>query len=173
MREWVGAIVDVDTERRQAEILAAQRRRAEFLAEANDMFVRSLDYEETLRNLARTAVPRLGDWCAVDMLETDGRFRRLAVEHPDPAMMKLAFELQEKYPDDPASLYGLYGVARTGTTTWLADIPDDLLVAGARTPEHLELLRSLRLRSFVAAPMARDVGAAHPRRRPHRPQTLR
>ncbi|HEX9160998.1 MAG TPA: ATP-binding protein [Thermoanaerobaculia bacterium] len=153
LREWVGALVDVDSERRQAELLAAQRRRAEFIADANDLFVRSLDYEETLRNLARMAVPRLADWCAVDMIEPDGRFRRLAVEHPDPEMLKLAFDMQEKYPSDPGSPTGLHAIARSGKTQWMAEIPDDLITKAARSPEHLAMIRKLRLRSYVAAPI--------------------
>jgi PAS domain S-box-containing protein len=153
IHEWIGAMFDIDAERRQADAQGAQRRRAEFIADANDLFVRSLDYEQTLRNLARLAVPRLGDWCAVDMLEPDGTFRRLVVEHPDPQMMKFAFEIQEKYPEDPSSPYGTHEVARTGKTSWLAEIPEELIAANARSPEHLELIRKLRLRAYISAPI--------------------
>ncbi len=153
IREWIGASVDVDVEKRHAGILAAQRRRAEFIADANDLFVRSLDYEETLRNLARMAVPRLADWCAVDMLKPDGTFRRLAVEHAEPAMVKLAYELQKRFPEDRSSPYGTYEVLRTGRTVWMPEIPGEMIEAGARSPEHLSLLRKLLLRSYICAPI--------------------
>ncbi len=153
IREWIGACVDVDMERRHAGILAAQRRRAEFIAEANDLFVRSLDYEETLRNLARMAVPRLADWCAVDMLEPDDTFRRLAVEHTDPAMVKLAYDLQKRFPEDKSSPYGTYEVLRTGRTVWMPEIPGHMIETGARSPEHLDLIRKLMLRSYICAPI--------------------
>ena len=38
-----------------------------FLAEASRVLAGSLDYEETLRAVARLAVPRMADWCAVDL----------------------------------------------------------------------------------------------------------
>jgi len=66
------------TERRRAE--EAQR----FLAETSDVLSSSLDYRETLSNVAHLAVPTLADWCVVDVLNEDGSLERLAVEHPDP-----------------------------------------------------------------------------------------
>src|SRR4051794_3015493 len=39
-----------------------------FLAEASAVLATSLDYATTLRALAEAAVPRLGDWCAVDVV---------------------------------------------------------------------------------------------------------
>jgi PAS domain S-box-containing protein len=153
IREWVGSCTDVDAQRKQDEALAVERTRADFIVEANDLFTRSLDYEKTLRSLAAITVPRLADWCAVDMLEPDGTLRRLAVEHPDPEMVRLAFELEQKYPSDPNSPYGAHEVARTGRTSWLKEIPEALLEASARSPEHLEALRKLRLRSFICAPI--------------------
>ena len=153
VREWVGSLNDIDAERRQEEMLAADQVRAEFIAEANDLFVRSLDYEETLRSLARLAVPRLADWCAVDMVAPDGSLRRLAVEHIDPAKVRLAFEIQEKFPQDKHAPRGPAAVLRTGVTDWIHDIPEQLLVDGAQSPEHAEVLRELRLRSYICTPI--------------------
>ena len=70
----------------------------------------SLDYRATLGSVARLAVPTLADWCAVDILE-HGSIERLAVEHPDPEKVVLAMKLQERYPQDPESLGGVYGAA--------------------------------------------------------------
>ncbi|MEU1126182.1 GAF domain-containing SpoIIE family protein phosphatase [Streptomyces sp. NPDC005899] len=41
----------------------------------------TLDEEAGIRRLCRTLVPGLADWCAVDLLDPDGRLRRVAVEH--------------------------------------------------------------------------------------------
>ncbi|HUP45589.1 MAG TPA: PAS domain S-box protein [Thermoanaerobaculia bacterium] len=153
VREWVGATDDIDAARRQELSLAADQLRAEFIAEANDLFVRTLDYEETLRNLARLCVPRLSDWCAVDMVEPDGSLRRLAVEHIDPSKVRLAFELQERYPTDPDAAFGVSQVVRTGKPEWMAEIPLELLEAAAKSDEHRELIRQLQLRSYIAMPI--------------------
>ncbi len=153
VREWIGATNDVDAERQQEQLLASDQVRAEFIAEANDLFVRSLDYEETLRSLARLAVPRLADWCAVDMVEPDGTPRRLAVEHVDPTKRELAFRIAEKYPTDMNSQRGVPNVIRTGRTEFMTDIPSEIIDAAARSPEHLSLLRQLDLRSYISTPI--------------------
>ena len=153
LREWVGASTDVDAERRQEEMVASDQVRAEFISEANDLFVRTLDYEETLRSLARLTVPRLSDWCAVDMLEADGSLRRLAVEHIDQSKVRFAYELQERYPSKKDAAYGAYQVVRTGRTEFMPVIPRDLVAKLARSEEHADLLNQLQLRSYICTPI--------------------
>jgi PAS domain S-box-containing protein len=123
-----------------------------FLAEASHALAGSLDYQETLRSVARLAVPSLADWCAVDVLAGE-RLVRVAVEHVDPARVALARELEERYPSDPASDQGVYGVLRRGRAELYRDIPDEMLAVAARGEEHLALLRSVGLRSAILAPM--------------------
>src|SRR5439155_360876 len=52
--------------RRAAE---AARERASFLADGNVLLTASLDYDQTLSTVAGLLVPRLADWCAVDVVE--------------------------------------------------------------------------------------------------------
>ena len=47
--------------------------------------------------MARLAVPRFADWCAIDVVE-GSRLNRVAVEHVDPAKVELALALQDRYP---------------------------------------------------------------------------
>ncbi|HEU4880679.1 MAG TPA: MHYT domain-containing protein [Longimicrobium sp.] len=146
VREWVGAVTDV-TERRQAE--AAR----DFLAEASRVLSSSLDTEITLRTVARLAVPTLADWCAVDVLTEDGEVQRLAVEHVDPEKVRLALEIEERWPSDRTAPQGVHHVMRTGEAEMMEDIPESLLTAGARDPEHLRMIRALGLRSYVCVPL--------------------
>ena len=156
MRAW-GTQRDVTSQRAtevlQRELSRQENERSRFIAEANDLFAQSLDYEQTLRNLAAMAVPRLADWCAVDMIDPDGTVRRLAVQHTDPERIKLAFDVQERYPADKTSPRGMYGVIRSGLTDWMREIPDELIEAAAHDPEHLAMLRALRLKSYICAPI--------------------
>ena len=82
-RMFVGIARDV-SERKRAE------QTFEFLADASATLADLVDYESALRRVARLAVPFFADWCAVDMLQSDGSLRRVAVVHadtqrPDPA----------------------------------------------------------------------------------------
>ena len=63
-----------------------QERRAAFLAAAGQQLSASLDYEETLQNLAGLVVPNLADACVIDILDDGGGLRRVASAHHDPKM---------------------------------------------------------------------------------------
>jgi PAS domain S-box-containing protein len=137
----------------RAEAEAAERRAA-FLAEASKVLGSSLDYEATLASVARLAVPRMADWCVVDMVEADGSLRRLAVSHVDPAKVELARELERQYPTDPNLPYGPAQVLGTGQSEIYPDIPDSLLKASAQNAEHLKILRELGFRSYMTVLLA-------------------
>jgi PAS domain S-box-containing protein len=133
-----------------------------FLVQASDVLTSSLDYRETLASVARLAVPILADWCAVDIVEADGVPRRVAVEHPDPEKIRLAYELERRYPPDPDSPRGLYNVLRTGEPEMMAEIPEELVEQVARDEWHRELLIRLELRSYMVVPLVargRTIGA--------------
>ncbi|WP_207956732.1 PAS domain S-box protein [Rubrobacter tropicus] len=154
VRAW-GTQRDV-TERHLAE--EAQR----LLAEASDVLASSLDYRATLSNVARLAVPALADWCAVDVFGEDGALERLAVEHPDPEKVALAYELQERYPPDPDAPRGVHRVLRTGEPEMMPEIPPEVIEGVARDEEHREILRKLGLRSYMVVPLlarGRTLGA--------------
>jgi PAS domain S-box-containing protein len=151
VREWVGANSDV-TERRRAELAR------EFLAEASRLLASSLDYETTLSTVAHLAVPRLADWCAVDLLAEGGTLRRVAVAHPDPERVALAHALEARYPADPAAPHGVHAVIRTGRAEIVADIAPELIERVARDAEHLRIIRALGLRSYMVVPLATRAG---------------
>ena len=133
-----------------------------FLAESSDALAASLDYRATLSNVARLAVPTLADWCAVDVLGEDGVLERLAVEHPDPAKVALAYELQERDPSDPNAPRGIHQVLRTGEPEMMSEIPPGLIEEAARDEEHREILTELGLRSYIVVPLlarGRTLGA--------------
>ena len=59
-----------------------------FMAEASRVLASSMDYAETLKRVARLAVPQIADWCAVDVLGRDGEIERVAVHHADPGQAR-------------------------------------------------------------------------------------
>jgi signal transduction histidine kinase/CheY-like chemotaxis protein len=124
-----------------------------FLADASATLATIVDFESTLQKVAGLAVPHFADWCAVDMVEPDGALKRLAVVHADRSKVELVLELQKKYPPDPQAPHGVYHVVRTGASDMMTDIPDALLVKGAKDEEHLRILRELALRSYMCVPL--------------------
>ncbi len=135
------------TDRRHAE--EAQR----YLAQASAILGSSLDYQATLAALARCVVPELADWTKVDMLESDGSLRVLAVAHVDPEKVKWAEQLSKKYPPQMSADTGLPNVLRTGKAEMYPEITEEMLAAGAQDAEHLALLKTVQLRGVILAPI--------------------
>jgi PAS domain S-box-containing protein len=150
VREWIGANMDVTEARREEEA-------RDFLAEASRVLASSLHYEATLRTVARLAVPVLADWCAVDVIGEYGAIVRVAVEHPDPERVRAAEEIARRYPAPSDAPHGVPRVIRTRETDWVREIPEELLASVAVDEEHLRLIRTLGLRSYIVVPLvARD-----------------
>ena len=129
------------------------RIRADFLARAGAILDSSLDFEETLSNVASIAIPEVADWCAVSILDESGSMREVATAHVDPAQREVARELSTRFPPDPEAPTGTLAVVRSGKTVFVREITDAMLVAGLPDPEHLALVRRLGLRSIIIAPM--------------------
>ncbi len=147
-----------DTQRGLREAAEHANQQAEFLADAGATLARSLDYENTLVTVANLAVPRLADWCAVDITDDEGVLRRLAVAHVNPDRAAFARDVFERYPAGAGSPYTVEHAARAGQPILMEDLPDELLVQGARDGEHLRLLRGLGLRSYVIVPLIAATG---------------
>jgi len=144
--KWFGTTTDIDDQKTAEEQLR-------FISEASKLLASSLDYETTLTNVARLAVPRLADWCAIDLVEPNGRVIRVHTAHVDPHKEALARELDRRYPPAPNAPIGVPNVLRTGKSELMTEIPDALIEAAARSPEHLRLARELKLRSYIIAPL--------------------
>lgn len=152
-----GVVLDI-TDRKIIEINLS------FLAEAGAKLNASLDYMKTLQSVAKLAVPRIADWCTVEMFDDeDGQLKTLAVEHKDPDKVKWGLELRERQgPPDLTAEHGLARVLRTGEYEFYPEITDEMLVASAKSEEELELSRSLGLSSIIYAPINiedRTIGA--------------
>ena len=123
-----------------------------FLAEASRALSSSLDYEKTLAKVARLAVPRLADWCAIDMVDEGGSIKALAVAHVDPAKVKLAKRLRRRQPTRPDDPTGVAAVIRTGRPELYPTIPEEMIEA-VPDPKVREIARSLGLRSAMILPL--------------------
>jgi serine phosphatase RsbU (regulator of sigma subunit) len=130
------------------------RARAEFLVRAGEILSESMDYEETLQNVAAIAVPELADWCGVSLLDEDGSIRQVAVAHADPAKVTLALELNERYPPDPDAPTGTPNVIRTGQTEVIYEITDDMIAASPLPEDEVrQIIDQLGLRAMITAPL--------------------
>ena len=124
-----------------------------FLAEASVLLTESFDYLTCLEQLAQLSVPRIADWCSIDVLEDDGSLRRLAVVHSDPAKVEYAYELQRRFPPDPNAPRGTYNVLRTGQSEMIPEITNEMLIAAIKDKEQLAIAQALGLKSTMTVPL--------------------
>jgi PAS domain S-box-containing protein len=127
--------------------------RMSVLAESGRILASSLDYQETLRNVANVAVPALADWCTVDLVDRSLRRERVVVAHQDPERVAVAQEARRFEPDelDPQGTWGR--VLRTGISELFEDIGPEQIAAGSHNEEHRQLLESLEIRSALVVPL--------------------
>jgi PAS domain S-box-containing protein len=101
------------SERVAAEAEADRSKRHDvFLGQLMATLTASLDYRKTLTALAVLAVPRIADWCAVDLVEENGTISRLAVSHVDSATPALTQAMQ-RWSSDPSAPVSASTVIRT------------------------------------------------------------
>ncbi|CAN5663674.1 hypothetical protein BH18ACI5_BH18ACI5_03240 [soil metagenome] len=96
--------------------------RMAYLADASAL-LGSLNYEETLRKLAELTVPRMADWCAVDIVHPGGPVGRLVTAHVDPARVQMAMDLEARYPSDPNATTGVPNVLRMASRSSIRPFP--------------------------------------------------
>jgi PAS domain S-box-containing protein len=146
IESWIGTATDIHDRK----LVELQRG---FIIAAGDVLARSLDYRETLKQVATLAAGEIADWCSVHMREADGSIVELANAHRDPAQVTFARELQERYPPDPGAPTGAAAVIRTGEPELVPEITDEMLRAAAQDELHLELITQLGLESYVCVPL--------------------
>src|SRR5207244_2894093 len=127
-----------------------------FLAEASTVLTSSLDYHTNLMTVAKLAVNRLADWCAVDVVDDNEGFHRVALVHRDPQRSDWAREFQKKFSANTAAPHGVAHVMRSGKAKIYTDIPDSMLVALAQDAEHFKILQELGLASAMVVPLVKE-----------------
>ena len=124
-----------------------------FLTSASEYLAQSLDYENTLGTVAGMALPYLGSWCVVDLVEAEGSMRRLCIVHPDPLKRELVGRLKDSWPphrDDPL---GVPRALVSRAPEVIPQVTDEMLVEVARSETNLRDLRALGIGSVVVVPL--------------------
>jgi PAS domain S-box-containing protein len=145
IREWIGTATDIDERKRLDESTS-------FLTDASALLTASLDPDTILSRLADLAVPRLADWCAIDVAQENGPHRRLVIAHRDREKAAMITEVDRDYRLSPE----IDPVAQVmaGAKTQLVKYVEPAFAAGyARDERHLEIIKALGLTSWIIAPI--------------------
>ena len=141
-----------ESERGARASASAAQFRLSFLAEASEVLGSSLDYETTLQNLARLAIPRLGSCCMVHLLNEHRVIRRVALADVDPSRQELLCELDEAHAFRSMPLDAYVDVIRTGRPELLPTIAHRFAFGGG-DEKYFQLMRRLDLSSLLSVPL--------------------
>lgn len=120
-----------------------------FLADAGVALAASLDFAATLQRVVELAVPRLADWCSVDVVDGE-RIRPLAMSGA-PALVRTA-ETRKAFPPDTVPNHPVARVIQSGVPIVTARFAD-LIDGFAREPEYRRSVEGLGLRSYMVVPL--------------------
>lgn len=142
----IGVNMDI-TERKQIE------NNMRFLSQASKLLSSSLDYIITLETVAKLAVPHIGDWCAVDIINEHDEVELVAVAHSDPEKVQWAKELRAQYPINLSDQHGLANIFRTGKSELYSVISDQLIKNTARNEDELRIFEEVEFTSVIVVPI--------------------
>jgi signal transduction histidine kinase/DNA-binding response OmpR family regulator len=140
-----------ETERAARAGAETGRWQSAFLAQVSKGLTASLDYDDTLAEIARLAVPELGDVCVLDMVQDDDSLRRAVVAVANGLREGLASALQ-RYSPGPAPRV-VVDVVHTGRPHLVTDMTEAMLAAAASDAQHLRVLRELGPKSAMIVPL--------------------
>jgi PAS domain S-box-containing protein len=131
----------------------AANARSAFLAEASKVLGTSFDYQTTLEQLARLAVPRIADFCVVDVLGGEAGLERVGVAHVDPAKELL---LRQETGFVTGVVSRDHPVVRviTEAKSWLVrEVDPEVIRASALNETHFQILQEVAPRSLMTVPL--------------------
>ncbi len=137
------------------ERMREERSRLEFLINATASLGSSLDPRQTLRKVARTAVPELADLCVIDLIDSDGSITATVAAGSDP---QLAAAMEDMRRENPLGIRGRHPVA-DALRGWEAFVRNDLdrstifAQAAEDGDEQARFLRDAGCRAAAVVPM--------------------
>ncbi len=145
---------DVTEQRRAEEEIKRAESNSRFLSEASAVLASSLDYEATLRNVARLAVPALADWCMVDLVQPDGELQRVAAVCAVPEDSQLVHQVM-RFGITPQGnpRHPITQAFVQGRSILIEGFTPELIQKIAQSEEHARLIAATGIRSFITVPM--------------------
>ncbi len=132
----------------------AGRERLSFLVHASTVLADSLDYQQTVDNIADLTCPHLADWCSVFVVRNNALVFRvdrapwITAEH-----QQLKRELSQYHTPRSNLPNAVSKVIETGEPIFFDEVPEAFLQELAVNSEHHKILQALNPRSYMVVPM--------------------
>jgi len=143
----------LDAERRARAAAEDAEGRMRLLLEAGETLGEETAVERRLEQIARLAVPKLADFCAIDLLEPDGSLRRVALAALDVEVERANWAVASRYRRDPLGTHPVWEVLRDARPIIWEEVDPDRLQRLARSSDHLRRLLERGIRAWMGVPL--------------------
>jgi PAS domain S-box len=128
--------------------------RAGVLADVLRCLATPLNYQDMLTNIATVFVPRIADWCVVDLVGKDNTVERFPAAHVDKSKGEINPVLRLCFPESQFTPGASELVIASGQSVFVRRVTDDMLVkALSDNEEQLQLIRVLGIVSYMCVPL--------------------
>jgi PAS domain S-box-containing protein len=126
-----------------------------FLAEVGALLGASLEYEDTLVNIAQVACRDLADLCIIDVVQEDGKAARLKVMGRDPSLAELC-DLFMRVPLEGNRPYWFQMVVENKRPILMEHLSAEMIESFSQDESDLQTIRAAGFRSAIAVPLLKD-----------------
>jgi len=146
----------LDAERRARGAAEAAEGRMRLLLEAGETLSEETAVQRRLEQITRLAVPKLADFCAIDLLEADGSLRRVSLAALDVDVERANWAVASRYRRDPLGAHPVWEVLRDARPLVWEEVDPDRLQRLARNGDHLRQLLERGICSWMGVPLRVD-----------------
>jgi signal transduction histidine kinase len=127
-------------------------RRLQLITEVGELLAATLDFDDTLTNIAHLVVDNLADVCVINFIDDDGIARRAKVFCRDIAM-DWACKALMRMPQGREQARIAQSVLELRKPILIAEVTPDLVRSWAASDEHLAALEALDVKSAIITPL--------------------
>lgn len=146
----------LDAERRARAAAEAAEGRMRLLLQAGETLGEATAVERRLEQITRLAVPKIADFCAIDLLEADGSLRRVSLAALDVDVERANWALASRYRRDPQGTHPVWEVLRGARAIVWDELDPDRLQRLARNSDHLRQLLERGICAWMGVPLLVD-----------------
>ena len=143
----------LDAERRARAAAEAAEGRMRLLLQAGEALGKETAVERRLEEIVHLAVPKLADFCAIDVLEPDGSLRRVALAALDRDVERANWAVASRYRRDPLGSHPVWEVLRDARPVFWDEVGPDRLQRLARSGAHLRQLLERGICAWMGVPL--------------------
>ncbi len=127
-----------------------------YIERASHLLTHGTDRAQMLYELARLALPRLGDYAIIDIIGADGKSTQMGLAHVKPEMEAALREYRARYPLSTASRRSpIRRAIATRAPVVITTVTAGMLEELVTTPGQLEELERINPTGFIVVPLMR------------------